>query len=60
MYKTHTKKKITETKILHSCDKRNISDNGGERRVDIYDIIYLLTAIELSPGGSTHLHTDTT
>jgi len=26
----------------------------------IYDIIYLLTAIGLSPGGSTHLHTNNT
>ena len=27
----------------------------------LYDImIYLLTAIELSPGGSTHLHTNNT
>jgi hypothetical protein len=26
----------------------------------IYDMIYLLTAIGLSPGGSTHLHTNTT
>jgi hypothetical protein len=25
-----------------------------------YDMIYLLTAIGLSPGGSTHLHTNTT
>jgi hypothetical protein len=24
------------------------------------DMIYLLTAIGLSPGGSTHLHTNTT
>jgi len=28
--------------------------------VMIYDIIYLLTAIGLSPGGSTHLHTNNT
>jgi hypothetical protein len=25
-----------------------------------YDMIYLLTAIVLSPGGSTHLHTNNT
>jgi hypothetical protein len=25
-----------------------------------YDVIYLLTAIGLSPGGSTHLHTNST
>jgi hypothetical protein len=25
-----------------------------------YDMIYLLTAFVLSPGGSTHLHTSTT
>jgi len=25
-----------------------------------YDMIYLLTAIGLSPGGSTHLHTNNT
>jgi hypothetical protein len=27
---------------------------------DIYDMIYLLTAVLLSPGGSTHLHTNNT
>ena len=27
---------------------------------DIYDMIYLLTAVGLSPGGSTHLHTNNT
>jgi cyclopropane fatty-acyl-phospholipid synthase-like methyltransferase len=26
--------------------------------VSIYDMIYLLTAVVLSPGGSTHLHTN--
>ena len=26
----------------------------------LYDMIYLLTAIWLSPGGSTHLHTNKT
>jgi len=26
----------------------------------IYDMIYLLTAIGLSPGGSTHLYTNNT
>jgi hypothetical protein len=26
----------------------------------LYDMIYLLTAIGLSPGGSTHLHMNTT
>jgi len=26
----------------------------------IYDMIYLLTAVGLSPGGSTHLHTNNT
>jgi len=26
----------------------------------IYDMIYLLTAIGLSHGGSTHLHTNST
>jgi len=25
-----------------------------------YDMIYLLTAVGLSPGGSTHLHTNNT
>jgi len=29
-------------------------------KTDRYDIIYLLTAIGLSPGGSTHLHTNNT
>jgi hypothetical protein len=28
--------------------------------VNLYDMIYLLTAIGLSPGGSTHLHTNNT
>jgi hypothetical protein len=27
---------------------------------DIYDMICLLTAVGLSPGGSTHLHTNST
>jgi hypothetical protein len=27
---------------------------------DIYDMIYLLTAVGLSPGGSTHLQTNNT
>jgi hypothetical protein len=26
----------------------------------IYDMVYLLTAVGLSPGGSTHLHTNNT
>jgi hypothetical protein len=26
----------------------------------IFDMIYLLTAVGLSPGGSTHLHTNNT
>jgi len=26
----------------------------------LYDMIYLLTAVGLSPGGSTHLHTNNT
>jgi len=26
----------------------------------IYDMIYFLTAVGLSPGGSTHLHTNNT
>jgi hypothetical protein len=28
--------------------------------VEVYDMIYLLTAVGLSPGGSTHLHTNNT
>ena len=28
--------------------------------IKVYDILYLLTAIGLSPGGSTHLHTNNT
>ena len=31
---------------------------GG--RADKHDMIYLLTAVGLSPGGSTHLHTNST
>ena len=32
-----------------------------DKSVDGYDMIYLLTAIGLSPGGSnTHLHTNNT
>jgi hypothetical protein len=27
---------------------------------EMYDMIYLLTAVGLSPGGSTHLHTNNT
>ena len=30
------------------------------RVLAVYDIIYLLTAIGLSPGGSAHLHTNNT
>jgi len=32
-----------------------ITQNNVKR--DLNDMIYLLTAIGLSPGGSTHLHT---
>ena len=38
-------------------DKRS---KPGSRFGNIYDMIYLLTAIGLSPGGSTHLHTNNT
>ena len=34
----------------------NVTAGGTE----LYDMIYLLTAIGLSPGGSTHLHTNNT
>jgi hypothetical protein len=30
------------------------------QRGSVYDMIYLLTAAGLSPGGSTHLHTNNT
>jgi hypothetical protein len=32
----------------------------GLKYLILYDMIYLLTAIGLSPGGSTHLHTNNT
>jgi len=31
-----------------------------KKNLKIYDMIYSLTAIGLSPGGSTHLHTNNT
>jgi hypothetical protein len=31
-----------------------------ERNIQYYYLIYLLTAIGFSPGGSTHLHTNCT
>ena len=38
-------------------DSRDVKT--GTRR-SVFDMIYLLTAIGLSPGGSTHLHTNST
>jgi hypothetical protein len=31
-----------------------------ETMYQVYDMIYLLTAVGFSPGGSTHLHTNNT
>jgi hypothetical protein len=38
----------------------HLPDQMDTCHVLIYDMIYILTAIGLSPGGSTHLHTNTT
>jgi len=52
------------------CEERNTVGVCGVRIIcvglalfvscKLYDMIYLLTAIGLSPGGSTHLHTNNT
>jgi hypothetical protein len=53
---------------LHICyfhDKFFISSSHGDEYrnyffLGVLNMIYLLTAIGLSPGGSTHLHTNNT
>jgi hypothetical protein len=45
-----TQLRLTMTSPDRCCNERNIT----------YDMIFLLTAIGLSPGGSTHLHTNNT
>ena len=61
-----------DTGKITYCGKVGISLSQGENSIllqyiifpvsafMIYDMIYLLTAIGLSPGGSTHLHTNNT
>jgi len=41
-----------ETNNANCLQFHKMYEGGG-----LYDMIYLLTALGLSPGGSTHLHT---
>ena len=48
------------TRVTTYMDVDDVDKRPDQVRIYIYDMIYLLTAIGLSPGGSTHLHTNNT
>jgi len=55
------KNKIRNTIIKQKMKvTRSLLEDIKAKQLQCYDMIYLLTAIGLSPGGSRHLHTNNT